>query len=84
MVSTMISSRAITPRAALGIAALGIALGPFMVGTAVAVTVGQEFVRADHINLRVVIAGLAAAILWCAVAQWSSIPVSSSMPFSAA
>lgn len=77
VVSTMISSRAVEPRLALLMAAVGIALGPFLVGTAVATTIGAQFVRADRIDVGVVTAGLAGATLWCGVTQWLRLPVSS-------
>ncbi|MCJ7586111.1 MAG: inorganic phosphate transporter, partial [Anaerolineales bacterium] len=44
VVATMISSRALSPRVALGMTALANFLGPFIFGVAVAETIGHEIV----------------------------------------
>ncbi len=76
IVSTMISSRALGPRQALLLAALGISAGPFLLGVAVASTIGAELISVDDSTADVVIAGLIGAILWSTVTFWLKIPSS--------
>ena len=64
IVATVISSRAMSPRAALGMAAVAEFVGPFLFGVAVATTIGNEVVDPDAIIPAVIIAALSAAILW--------------------
>ena len=64
VVATMISSRAIAPRVALGLTAVANFVGPFIFGVAVATTIGHDIVAAEHINLLVLIAACLAAIFW--------------------
>ena len=47
VVATMISSRALSPRVALGMTALANFVGPFIFGVAVANTIGHEIVAAE-------------------------------------
>ena len=47
IVATMISSRAMAPRSALGISAVAHFAGPFLFGVAVASTIGHEVVEYD-------------------------------------
>jgi PiT family inorganic phosphate transporter len=76
IVSTMISSRALGPRQALLLAALGITAGPFLLGVAVASTIGAELVNVNDETANVVIAGLLGAILWSSITFWLKIPSS--------
>ena len=78
IVATVISSRALAPRAALAWTALFEFLGPYALGVAVAQTIGADIVRAEHISILVLYAGLAAAILWNWVTWYFGIPSSSS------
>jgi PiT family inorganic phosphate transporter len=74
----MISSRAIRPQIALFMTAIAEFLGPFLFGVAVATTIGNEIVDAQHVNMLVVIAALLSAIIWN-IATWIlGIPSSSS------
>jgi PiT family inorganic phosphate transporter len=76
IVATMISSRALGPRRALMLAALGISAGPFLLGGAVASTIGAELITVSDSTADVVIAGLMGAILWSAITFWLKIPTS--------
>jgi PiT family inorganic phosphate transporter len=76
IVSTMISSRALGPRQALLLAAVGISAGPFLLGVAVASTIGAELIAVDDSTAAVVAAGLMGAILWSAATFWLKIPSS--------
>ena len=64
IVATMISSRSMSPRAALGISALAHFAGSFLFGVAVAKTIGSEVVDPDAITSAAIFAALCAAILW--------------------
>ncbi len=78
IVATMISSRAFSPRVALGVTALANFTGPFIFGVAVAETIGNEIVRADTINEQVILAALLSAILWNLLTWYLGLPSSSS------
>ncbi len=78
IVATMISSRAIRPQVALLMTAVAEFCGPFLFGVAVATTIGNEIVDAQHVNMLVVIAALLSAIVWNIVTWLLGIPSSSS------
>lgn len=77
-VATLIASRAMAPRAALGMAALAHMVGPLLFGTAVAKTVGSEVVDPNSITVTVILAALLSAILWNIFTWYFGIPSSSS------
>ena len=58
VVATVISSRAMGPRAALALAALGIGVGPFLLGVAVANTLGSELLSPAASTAQVIVAAL--------------------------
>jgi PiT family inorganic phosphate transporter len=78
VVATMISSRAFSPRVALGVTALANFAGPFIFGVAVANTIGSEVVSAKSINIEVILAALIGAILWDLLTWYLGFPSSSS------
>ncbi|MGE5098168.1 MAG: anion permease [Betaproteobacteria bacterium] len=78
IVATMIASQAMSARGALLFAAAGALAGPFVIGIAVARTVGSEVVSPQAVTLAVALAALGAATLWNLSAWWLGIPVSSS------
>jgi PiT family inorganic phosphate transporter len=78
IVATMISSRALAPRFALGMTAVAEFCGPLIFGVAVANTIGHEVVAANTINLQVILAALASAILWNLLTWYLGFPSSSS------
>ena len=78
IVATMISSRAIAPRAALAITAVAEFCGPFIFGVAVANTIGNEIVESDQLSMLVIIAALVSAIMWNVLTWIMGIPSSSS------
>lgn len=78
VVATMISSRAFSPRMALGVTALANFFGPFIFGVAVAETIGHEIVAADSINTEVLVAALLSAIFWNLLTWYLGFPSSSS------
>jgi PiT family inorganic phosphate transporter len=78
VVATMISSRAMSPRAALLIAASANFVGPFLFGVAVAKTVGEEVADPGTVTIAVVLAALLSASLWNLFTWYFGIPSSSS------
>ncbi len=78
VVATMISSRALSPRVALGMTALAEFSGPFIFGVAVAETIGHEIVATGTISGTVLLAALASAILWNLLTWYLGFPSSSS------
>jgi inorganic phosphate transporter, PiT family len=76
VVATVISSRALGPRAALWLAAIGIGLGPFVFGVAVAQTLGTELIRPEIATVPVIAASLIGAIAWSTITLWLRIPSS--------
>jgi len=78
IVATMISSRALSPRLALGMTAVANFCGPFIFGVAVAETVGNEVVASDAISVTVILAALSSAIVWNLLTWYLGFPSSSS------
>jgi PiT family inorganic phosphate transporter len=74
----MISSRAFSPRIALGVTAVAEFSGPWIFGVAVANTIGNGVVASTSINLVVILAALIAAILWDLLTLYLGFPSSSS------
>ncbi|HSB66093.1 MAG TPA: inorganic phosphate transporter [Anaerolineales bacterium] len=78
VVATMISSRAMPPKLALGITAVANFIGPFIFGVAVAETIGHEVVSPQAINIQVILAALTSAIIWNLLTWYLGFPSSSS------
>jgi PiT family inorganic phosphate transporter len=78
IVATMISSRALTPRKALGMTAIAEFAGPFLFGVAVATTIGSEVVDPAAVSSAVIIAALSGAIVWNLITWYFGWPSSTS------
>ncbi len=78
VVATMISSRAFSPRVALGTTAAAEFLGPFIFGVALATTIGRDIVAPDTINMQVLLAALISALGWNLFTWYLGFPSSSS------
>jgi PiT family inorganic phosphate transporter len=78
VVATMISSRALPPRLALGMTAAANFIGPFIFGVAVAETIGHEVVVSEAISIQVILAALTSAIIWNLLTWYLGFPSSSS------
>ncbi len=78
IVATMISSRALSPRKALGMTAVAEFVGPFLFGVAVATTIGSEVVNPVAISSAVIIAALSSAIVWNLITWYFGWPSSTS------
>ncbi len=76
-IATTVSTRAMTPRAAVLMAAVLNFLGAF-ISLEVAATVAKGIVEADIITLDVVLAGLVGAITWNLITWYLGLPSSSS------
>ncbi len=78
VVSTMVSSRAYSPRVALGVTILAEFAGPFIFGSAVANTIGRGIAEPSAISLRVIWVALLGAVIWNLFTWKLKIPSSSS------
>jgi PiT family inorganic phosphate transporter len=78
IVATMISSRTFHPSVALGMTAVAEFAGPFLFGTGVAKTIGQDIVQSNVLTLNVLMACLLGALIWSLITAFFGLPSSSS------
>lgn len=81
IVATLISSRALSPRRSLVLATIAMCAGPFILGFAVAGTIGSDIVASQAQTASVLIAALLGAIAWIGLALWLKIPSSTTQAF---
>src|SRR5579862_9389030 len=77
-VATVVSTRVLSPKLAVAWAAFFNFVAAFVLGTAVAKTIGKGMIRIDQITQYVVITGLIGAIIWDLLTWWWGLPTSSS------
>jgi len=77
-IATVVSTRVLSPKLAVIWAAIFNFVAAFILGTAVAKTIGKGMIRLDDVTQYVVIAGLAGAIVWDLLTWWWGLPTSSS------
>ncbi len=77
-IATVVSTRVLSPRVAVLWAAFFNFVAAFTFGTAVAQTMGKGLIDLKHVNLYVILAGLAGAIFWDILTWYFGLPVSSS------
>ena len=77
-IATVVSTRVLSPKLAVIWAAFFNFLAAFVLGTAVAKTIGQGMIRLEDVTQYVVLAGLAGAIFWDLLTWWLGLPTSSS------
>jgi PiT family inorganic phosphate transporter len=77
-IATVVSTRVLSPRVAVFWAALFNFLAAFVLGTAVAKTVGKGMVHLEFVTQYVVLAGLLGAIIWNLITWFLGLPTSSS------
>jgi len=77
-IATVVSTRVLTPGVAVFWAASFNFLAAFVVGTAVAKTIGSGLIRPEVVDPSVVLAGLTGAIVWNLITWWLGLPTSSS------
>lgn len=78
MVATVISSRAFTPRTALGLAAAAAFAGPLLLGTAVAGTLGRDLIAPLALTPLALVCALLAAAGWVCFTWLAGLPCSAS------
>ncbi len=78
LVAPVVSTRALSPRAALRLAALGELAGPFLFGVAVAKAIGSDLLDAAYLTLPTLLAALLSALFWNVLTWYFGIPSSSS------
>ena len=81
VVATMIASRATSIKIALLIAAIGNLVGPFILGTAVAKTLGKELFDLYAFKIEAILFALISAIAWSIITWYFAIPSSSSQHY---
>jgi PiT family inorganic phosphate transporter len=77
-IATVVSTRVLSPRLAVLWAAVFNFVAAFLLGTAVAKTIGAGMIRLDIITQYVVLAGLVGAIVWDVLTWLLGLPTSSS------
>jgi PiT family inorganic phosphate transporter len=77
-IATVVSTRVLSPPAAVVWASVFNFIAVFVFGTAVAKTMGQGLVVLGVVDANVILAGLVGAILWDLITWWLGLPTSSS------
>ena len=77
-IATVVSTRVLSPKIAVLWAAFFNFLAAFLLGTAVAHTIGKGMIQLDIVTQYVVLAGLGGAIVWDLLTWWWGLPTSSS------
>jgi len=77
-IATVVTTRVLSPMAAVAWAAFFNFVAAFGFGVAVAKTIGKGMIDVSAVNTRVILAGLAGAIVWDIVTWWWGLPTSSS------
>src|SRR3954468_4879866 len=77
-IATVVSTRVLSPRLAVIWAAFFNFVAAFLLGTAVAKTIGKGMIDLHYVNQYVVLGGLLGAIVWDLLTWWWGLPTSSS------
>jgi PiT family inorganic phosphate transporter len=77
-IATVVATRVLTPGAAVIWAAFFNFVAAFLVGTAVAKTIGKGLVEPSVLDPNVILAALTGAIVWNLITWWLGLPSSSS------
>ena len=77
-IATIVSTRVLSPRVAVFWAAVFNFVAAFVMGIAVAKTIGKGMINLDYVTQWVVLAGLLGAIFWDIITWWWGLPTSSS------
>lgn len=77
-IATVVSTRVLSPKLAVLWAAFFNFVAAFLLGTAVAKTIGAGMIRIEFVTQYVVITGLIGAIVWDLLTWWWGLPTSSS------
>src|SRR5881296_4162671 len=77
-IATVVSTRVLSPSAAVIWAAFWNFIAAFVFGTAIAKTIGKGLIDLSVVDSTVVLGGLLGAIIWDLVTWWLGLPTSSS------
>src|SRR5919205_4074863 len=77
-IATVVGTRVLKPLYAVSMAAVANFAGPFILGTAVAATVGKGIIQPEFSTVYVILAGLIGGIVWDLITWWFGLPSSSS------
>jgi len=77
-IATVVSTRVLSPFAAVGWAAFWNFVAAFTFGTAIARTIGKGMIDLSVVDPTVILAGLMGAIVWDLITWWWGLPTSSS------
>jgi PiT family inorganic phosphate transporter len=77
-IATVVSTRVLSPKLAVAWAAFFNFFAAFLLGTAVAKTIGKGMIQLNIVTQYVVLAGLMGAIVWDLLTWWWGLPTSSS------
>lgn len=77
-IATVVSTRVLSPKIAVVWAAFFNFVAAFLLGTAVAKTIGKGMIQLDIVTQYVVLSGLLGAIVWDLLTWWWGLPTSSS------
>src|SRR5712672_2021186 len=77
-IATVVSTRVLSPSAAVAWAAFWNFVAAFVFGTAIAKTIGKGLIDLSVVDSTVVLGGLLGAIVWDLVTWWLALPTSSS------
>ncbi len=77
-IATVVSTRVLSPRAAVLLAAVCNFLAAFFLETRVAATIGHDIVHSQFLDPYMVMFGLMGAIVWDLITWWLGLPTSSS------
>ena len=75
-IATVVGTRVLSPLAAVAWAAFFNFAAAFIVGTAVAKTVGKGMIDVSIVTPNVILGGLLGAIVWNLITWWSGLPSS--------
>lgn len=77
-IATVVATKVLSPLYAVGMAAVFNFIGPFLLGVAVAKTIGTGIIHPHAIDSWVVLSALLGAITWDLITWWLGLPTSSS------
>ena len=77
-IATVVGTRVLKPLYAVSMAAVANFAGPFIFGTAIAVTVGKGIIQPEFSTVYVILAGLIGATIWDLITWYFGLPSSSS------
>lgn len=77
-IATVVATKVLSPLKAVTMAAVFNLLGPFILGTAIATTIGKGIVNTQIITVNLIFAALLGATLWDLITWYLGLPTSSS------